>query len=121
MKAQNKATLTAFTLAIASILLFLFQPVLAEFFMSDRDKDMKFLGESEVRLENEKMFWNQADHEEKQLIKALGEAQARKRGAEQAGNAIREQVEVTLTRNGIECNQMFSKESSMCDFQKLEK
>jgi hypothetical protein len=115
---QSKFTLTAFTVAIASTLLFFFQPTLAEFFMSERDKDMKFLGEAEVRLENEKMFWTQADQKEAQLIKQLGEAQTQKRGAEQAGRAIREQAEVVLYRLGIECEDFYGKEHSMCDFTK---
>ena len=120
MTIQSKFTLTAFIVAIASTLLFLFQPAIADFFMSERDKDMKFLGESEVRLENEKMFWAQADQKEAQLIKQLGEAQTQKRGAEQAANGIRKQVEVVLKRNGIECQELFGKEHSMCDFTRAE-
>lgn len=94
---------------------------LKPFFESQQDRDKAEIIEGIVRIENEQMFWSQANNDEKIAIKALGEAQERKRGAEQAANGVRARLDVLIKRNEWDCSSIpRAKEMGVCDFQMAE-
>lgn len=88
--------------------------------LTDREKALVELSETRVRIENEKLFYAQANAEEERLISLLGEAQAKKRGAGQAANGLRANAQVLLKRYDIPCEEIFPEGYGVCDFQRAE-
>lgn len=121
MNLKHRATFAVLFLLMAVPAVAFVGDMIKPFFESQRDKDIAEISEGIVRIENEQMFWSQADNDEKIAIKALGNAQERKRGAEQAANGIRARIDVIIKRNGFDCATIpRAKEMGVCDFQTAE-